>query len=76
MLNKSPKRYRIYSKNTTKITFTNHSRSHHPRSASTTLPDKSIKEIAYEIGYEDIQSFSRFFKKAAGISPSDFKKEI
>jgi AraC-like DNA-binding protein len=36
--------------------------------------DKSIKEIAYEIGYEDIQSFSRFFKKVEGISPSDFKK--
>lgn len=38
--------------------------------------DKSIKEIAYEIGYEDIQSFSRFFKKAEGISPSDFKKAM
>jgi AraC-like DNA-binding protein len=25
--------------------------------------DKSIKEIAYEIGYEDIQSFSRFLRK-------------
>lgn len=36
--------------------------------------DKSIKEIGYEIGYEDIQAFSRFFKKAEGISPSDFKK--
>jgi AraC family transcriptional activator of pobA len=35
--------------------------------------DKSIKEIAYEIGYEDIQSFSRFFKKTEGISPSVFK---
>jgi AraC-like DNA-binding protein len=38
--------------------------------------DKSIKEIAYEIGYEDIQSFSRFFKKAEGVSPSDFKKTV
>lgn len=38
--------------------------------------DKSIKEIAYEIGYEDIQSFSRFFKKIEGISPSDFKKSL
>lgn len=38
--------------------------------------DKSIKEIAYEIGYEDIQSFSRFFKKIEGISPSDFKKTL
>ena len=38
--------------------------------------DKSIKEIAHEIGYEDIQSFSKFFKKIEGISPSDFKKAI
>jgi AraC family transcriptional activator of pobA len=37
--------------------------------------DKSIKEIAYEIGYEDIQSFSRFFKKMEGVSPSDFKRQ-
>jgi len=35
--------------------------------------DKSIKEIAYEIGFEDLQSFSRFFKKIEGISPSQFK---
>lgn len=36
--------------------------------------DKSIKEIAYENGYDDIQAFSRFFKKMEGVSPSDFKK--
>lgn len=36
--------------------------------------DKSIKEIAYEIGYEDLQTFSRFFKKIEGVSPSNFKK--
>lgn len=38
--------------------------------------DLSIKEITYEIGYEDIQTFSRFFKKTEGISPSDFKKNL
>jgi AraC-like DNA-binding protein len=36
----------------------------------------SIKEIAYEIGYEDIQSFSRFFKRMEGVSPSEFKKTV
>lgn len=36
--------------------------------------DKNISDIAYEIGYEDIQSFSRFFKKQEGQSPSDFKE--
>ena len=34
----------------------------------------SIKEITYEIGFEDIQSFSRFFKKHEGLSPSEFKQ--
>jgi AraC-like DNA-binding protein len=35
--------------------------------------DKSIKEIGYEIGFEDIQTFSKFFKKMENTSPSDFK---
>ncbi len=35
-----------------------------------------IKEIAYAIGFEDIQSFSRFFKKQEGISPTEFKNSI
>ena len=33
-----------------------------------------IQEIAYKIGYDDIQTFSRFFKKKAGVSPSEFKE--
>lgn len=36
----------------------------------------SIKEIAFEIGFEDIQTFSRFFKKKHGISPSEFKEHL
>jgi len=35
--------------------------------------DMQIQEIAYEIGFDDIQAFSRFFKKQAGISPSLFR---
>lgn len=38
--------------------------------------DKSIKEIAYEIGFEDIQTFSRFFKNYEGKSASEYKKNI
>jgi AraC family transcriptional activator of pobA len=37
--------------------------------------DKPIKEIAYEIGYDDIQTFSRFFKTQEGISPSEYKEK-
>jgi AraC family transcriptional activator of pobA len=36
---------------------------------------KQIKEIAYEIGFEDIQAFSRFFKNQEGIPPSKFKEK-
>jgi AraC-like DNA-binding protein len=35
---------------------------------------KRIKEIAYEVGFEDIQTFSRFFKRNEGISPSKYKE--
>lgn len=36
--------------------------------------DLSIKEIAFDLGFVDIQSFSRFFKKYEGVSPSEFKE--
>ncbi len=35
--------------------------------------DKPISEVGYDLGYDDIQSFSRFFKKHEGISPTEFK---
>ncbi len=38
--------------------------------------DKPVKEIGYELGFEDIQSFSRFFKKNDGISPSDYRENF
>jgi AraC-like DNA-binding protein len=36
--------------------------------------DKSVKEIAFILGYEDQHYFSRLFTKEAGISPSDYKR--
>ena len=36
--------------------------------------DMAISEIGYEIGFNDVQTFSRFFKKHEGVSPSDFKE--
>jgi AraC-like DNA-binding protein len=35
----------------------------------------SIKEIAYELGYDDIQTFSRFFKSKEGISPGHYREQ-
>ncbi len=37
--------------------------------------DFPVKEIAYELGYEDLQTFSRFFKGQEGKSPSEFREE-
>jgi len=34
-----------------------------------------IQEIAVQVGYEDVQSFSRFFKKQEGISPTKYRKK-
>lgn len=32
-----------------------------------------VNEVAYELGYEDAAYFSRFFKKNAGVTASDFR---
>ena len=39
-----------------------------------TKTNKKMKEIAYDLGFEDNQSFSRFFKTNEGVNPSMFKK--
>ena len=36
--------------------------------------DRSIKETSFELGFEDIQSFSRFFKNQEGISPKEYRE--
>ena len=36
--------------------------------------DLNINEISYALGFEDIQTFSRFFKKMKNVSPSKYKK--
>jgi len=35
--------------------------------------DKSINEIAFELGFKYPQHFSRFFKKMVGLSPNEFR---
>jgi len=37
--------------------------------------DKTVKEIAYELGFEDAAYFSNFFRKKIGFSPSEFKNQ-
>ncbi|MBN9382171.1 MAG: helix-turn-helix domain-containing protein [Chitinophagaceae bacterium] len=35
--------------------------------------DRTVKHITFELGFEDVPYFSNFFKKNAGVSPSDFR---
>jgi AraC-like DNA-binding protein len=36
-------------------------------------PDKSVNEIAYELGFKYPQHFTRFFKQKVGFTPSEFR---
>jgi AraC family transcriptional activator of pobA len=38
--------------------------------------DLPVKEIAYALGYEDLQTFSRFFKVQERVSPSEFRSQV
>lgn len=38
-----------------------------------TYTEKPVSSISYELGFNDIQTFSRFFKKHQGVSPQNFK---
>ena len=40
------------------------------------LTDKTVKEIAYELGYEDEFYFSRFFKVNAKVSPQLYRDTV
>lgn len=38
--------------------------------------DKSAKEVASDLGFEDAAHFSKFFKNQTSVNPSDFKKSL
>jgi AraC family transcriptional activator of pobA len=38
--------------------------------------DKDVAEIAYETGFREASHFSRFFKKATGRTPVDFRRRM
>lgn len=40
------------------------------------LTNKTVKEIAYELGYEDEYYFSRFFKTNADVSPQIYRASV
>ncbi|MDW3645603.1 MAG: AraC family transcriptional regulator [Bacteroidia bacterium] len=40
------------------------------------LSNLPVKDIAYEVGYNDPLYFSRVFRKHSGISPSEFRRQL
>jgi AraC-like DNA-binding protein len=36
--------------------------------------EKSVKEIAYILGFQESSNFSRVFKKWTGLTPLDFRR--
>lgn len=38
-----------------------------------THTQKDVSEIAYSLGFKDLQTFSRFFKKNVGVAPSEYR---
>lgn len=38
--------------------------------------ESSISEIAYELGFEHLQSFSKFFKAKTKLSPMEFRQSF
>jgi len=40
------------------------------------LTNKTVKEIAYDLGYNDEYYFSRFFKKNADVSPQIYRETV
>ncbi|MEK3735025.1 response regulator [Paenibacillus sp. FSL M8-0334] len=39
-------------------------------------PDRSLKEITYEVGYHDPNYFSKVFRKTCGVSPTEYRKQL
>ena len=40
------------------------------------LDDVPLKEVAYQLGFEDVAHFSKLFKRCTGITFSDFKSQV
>jgi AraC-like DNA-binding protein len=40
------------------------------------IKDVSIKDLAYNLGFENISYFNRLFKKMTGVNPGSYKKKI
>ena len=41
-----------------------------------TTKEAQIKDIASEVGYNNVQSFIRFFKKYYSVTPEQYRKKV
>jgi two-component system response regulator YesN len=39
-------------------------------------PERSLKEITFEVGYHDPNYFSKVFKKMCDASPTEYRKTL
>ena len=39
-------------------------------------PELSIEEVALEVGFNDVQFFTKTFKKFIGMTPGRYRKEV
>ena len=64
-----------YFKKTTKLTYTDFVNQYSVQYAKKLLiQDKNVTEACFECGFESLSYFNRIFKKFAGESPSEFRK--
>lgn len=75
LLNLSPHYFSDLLKSETGKNAQDHIHSHLLEKAKTLLltPGKTITEVAYELGFEHPQSFSKLFKQKVGITPGEFR---
>jgi AraC-like DNA-binding protein len=76
LLNKSPKTIaNLFSSHSTKTPLqVIHERIITEAKRLLLYTDKSVKEIANDLGFTDLTHFSKFFKNQTGQSPTDFHK--
>ena len=78
LVNMSPVSFNRFIKSRTGKTFINYVNDTRISFASRWLieTEKSISEISYACGFNNIANFNRIFKKAKNCTPSEFRKEF